>query len=111
MAGAANTHALAIALCELALTAGPFLHTGGRMSERQKRLLAALCHARGVLNGETLPCPLDPDHFLQMYIAGGGDWRALVAAVNRNSTDAVVQRHQHQHQDGLCRERNPQCQR
>ena len=100
--------ALALALCELALAAGPFLHTGrAPMSDKQKRLLAALVVARSALKGgEGAACPLDPEKFLQLFVAGGGDWRGLVAAVNRIACDAAVQRHQHRQQDAMC-ERTP----
>ena len=84
---------------ELMLCAAPyvrsFCHKGLQGRNRtQARLLAAINRARGIVK-QPVPeavtydgTPTDPEQLFRAYILAGGNWRALVAAVNRFAGEA-----------------------
>ncbi|MCJ9428571.1 hypothetical protein [Kordiimonas marina] len=99
---------LRTALIELTLCAVPFAKQYGRgRSEAQKLLMAAIVTARDVMNRPTAGAtpapadPKDPDALIRDYIAQGGDWQALITAINRNANDAVYQRYQQHKKEAL----------
>ena len=48
--------------------------------------------ARGVLSAPAADVPFDADAMVRAYLAAGGDWPKLVAAVNRHGLDAQDRR-------------------
>ncbi len=88
---------------ELMLCAAPYVRSFGRGRNRtQERLLAAVNRARGIVK-QPVPepviydgTPTDPEALFRAYILAGGDWRCLVAAVNRFAGEASCLRYQMQ---------------
>lgn len=76
------------ALLDLALVAGAHLRPQARPVKAP--LVAALHHANEVLKADMVEVLApedirDPEQLVRRYIAAGGDWHRLVAAVNRNA--------------------------
>lgn len=87
-------------ISELLLACTPFARLYGRKERTpaQQHLFSAIDHNKALLSGpiDHAAVPTDPDKFIQAYLAAGGSWRELVAAISRNATNATCQRHQRQ---------------
>lgn len=88
MRAPATPPALRTALADLASVAAGFAVGTGR-SKARAALREAIRTANAVLKtgGGTVPVLTvdDPDAWVEAWIAAGGDWCALTAAVNRNA--------------------------
>lgn len=80
------------ALADLAIRAAAFARGRGR--DRQRELLvASISNANQTLSAADAPAGIgDAEALVVAYIAAGGDWHALVGAVNRHALDGASRR-------------------
>lgn len=93
MTSAAVTPAeLRRALADLAMRAASFARGRGR-GQARAQLLASISLANQYLGAADAPAQLrDPEAWVVAYLAAGGDWQALVGAVNRAALDGATAR-------------------
>lgn len=86
-----TTAQLRLALDNLTLIAAPWSRPYGAGS--RERLRGALRQSRELLDAPDAPQHLaDPAQLIAEYIAAGGDWCALAAAVNAAALDGATRR-------------------
>jgi hypothetical protein len=80
------------ALADLAIRAAAFARGRGRDRQREL-LLESISAANQYLGAVDAPADLrDPEAFVVAYLAAGGDWQRLVAAVNRAALAGATRR-------------------
>lgn len=84
------------ALANLAVVAAGFVRGRGRMKARN-HLREAIHEANQALRaGEAMQnsphIPTDPEQLIRAYLEANGDWRSLVAAINRMALEAATRR-------------------
>lgn len=80
------------ALTDLAIRAAAFARRRG-LDEQRELLVAAISNANQTLSAADAPAEIaDAEALVAAYIAAGGDWHALVGAVNRHALDGSKRR-------------------
>lgn len=85
-------------LANLAIVAAGFVRGRGRLKARE-HLREAIHEANQALRtGEAMQnspqIPTDPEQLIRAYLDANGDWRSLVAAINRMALEAATRRKQ-----------------
>lgn len=93
MTAAVTLAELRRALADLAVRSASFARGRGR-DQARAQLLAALSLANAYLGAADAPAAeiRDPEAWVERYLAAGGDWHRLVAAVNRAALDGATRR-------------------
>ena len=86
------------ALTDLSVLAAGFVR-GCRNPQKRKVALEVIQQANQALRaGEVMQnsphIPTDPEQLIRAYLDANGDWRSLVAAINRMALEAATRRQQ-----------------
>ncbi len=86
------------ALNDLSVLAAGFVR-GCRNPKRKQHILETIRQANQALRtGESmqnsLQIPTDPEQLIRAYLDANGDWRSLVAAINRMALEGATRRQQ-----------------
>ncbi|OSQ49640.1 MULTISPECIES: hypothetical protein [Thalassospira] len=86
------------ALNDLSVLAAGFVR-GCRNPKRKQHILETIRKANQALRtGEamqnSLQIPTDPEQLIRAYLDANGDWRSLVAAINRMALEGATRRQQ-----------------
>jgi hypothetical protein len=86
------------ALTDLSLLAAGLVR-GCRNAKKRQMALAVIQQANQALRAGTamqnsLQIPTDPEQLIRAYLDANGDWRSLVAAINRMALEASTRRSQ-----------------
>ncbi|SBW13055.1 hypothetical protein KL86APRO_40077 [uncultured Alphaproteobacteria bacterium] len=81
------------ALADLAMRSASFARGRGK-GQARAQLLVALSLANAYLGAADAPAAeiRDPEAWVESYLAAGGDWQRLVAAVNHAALDGATRR-------------------